>query len=149
METKMHTLEELHAHYKAVRERLNGPAPVRAPEPEIKLPVEPPAPLSPTETPVRRILSEVAKKHCVLVSDIQGRSHKKKFVWPRQEAAYRMSVELKFSLGQIGRVLGGRDHTTILHGIIRHKGRVSAAEELANFPDNFSQATCAEPNGVS
>jgi hypothetical protein len=149
METKMHTLEELHAHYKAVRERLNGPIPVRAPEPEINLPVEPPTPLSPTETPVRRILSEVAKKHCVLVSDIQGRSHKKKFVWPRQEAAYRMSIELKFSLGQIGRVLGGRDHTTILHGIIRHRGRISAAEELANFPDNFSQAACAEPTGVS
>ena len=149
METKMHTLEELHAHYKAVRERLNGPRLVVAPPAPPVEPVVVSAPILPAETPVRRILSEVAKRHCVLVSDIQGRSHKKKFVWPRQEAAYRMSVELKFSLGQIGRVLGGRDHTTILHGIIKHKGRVSAAEELANFPDNFIQATCAEPKGVS
>ena len=145
----MQTLEELHAHYKAVRERLNGPRLVVAPPAPSVEPVIVFDPILPAETPVRRILSEVAKKHCVLVSDIQGRSHKKKFVWPRQEAAYRMSIELKFSLGQIGRVLGGRDHTTILHGIIRHRGRISAAEELANFPDNFSKAACAEPKGVS
>jgi len=132
---KMTTLEELHQHYKAVRARLNGPAPVTLQKtaPMVELALEPvpkpviriviqeilPIPL----TPSQQILKDVAVKHEMMVQDIKGQSRKMKYVWARQEAAYRMSTELKFSLPKIGRQIGFRDHTTILNLIRKYKKR--------------------------
>ena len=129
----MKTLEELHAHYKAVRQRLDNPVvkkptlklvehlePIAIPEPYPQpAPVFTP-PVS-TATPARTILNEVAEKYELSVADIRGACRKNKFVRARQEAAYRLSVELKFSLSQVGRVIGNKDHTTALHAIRQHK----------------------------
>ena len=131
----MKTLEELHAHYKAVRQRLDNPVvkkptlklvehlePIAIPEPEPAPPPAPvPAPPVSTATPARAILNEVAAKYELSVADIRGACRKNKFVRARQEAAYRLSVELKFSLSQVGRVIGNKDHTTALHAIRQHK----------------------------
>lgn len=133
----MMTLEELHAHYKAVRERLNNPPPKETtvhigsfmrlgPYPD---PLDSPAPTvmpvqsveSPAETPARRILSEVADKHNMPVASFRSDSRKMPFINLRREACYRLSVELGFSLTQIGRLMGNRDHTTILNAIHMHK----------------------------
>ena len=131
----MKTLEELHAHYKAVRQRLDNPVvkkptlklvghlePIAIPEPE---PAPPPKPIFlpsvSTPTPARIILNEVAEKYELSVADIRGVCRKRKFSRARQEAAYRLSVELKFSLSQVGRMIGNKDHTTALHAIRKHK----------------------------
>ena len=113
------TLEELHAHYKAVRARIENPVSKKCipePEPEIV-----PVMFQMPATPARIILSEVSEKHGVSIEDIQGKSRLMKYVAARQEVCYRLSTELKFSLKQIGRLLGDRDHTTVLHSIRRHK----------------------------
>jgi hypothetical protein len=137
----MQTLEEMNAHYKAVRARLNaGPPPkplfIAPPEPEPEPEPEPiPEPVvvvivPPKEpvllTPVQQILKEVAEKHGVTVKDIKGKCRKLKCIRPRHEAAYRIRMEQGFSLPQIGRVLGFRDHTTILHGIRRYAKKLEA-----------------------
>jgi len=136
------TLEELHAHYKAVRSRLDGgikkepavrliyPEPAPAPYPDpldspapvavaIEAPVK--APETPAETPARKILNEVAEKHKMPVGAFRSPSRKVPFVNLRHEACYRLSMELGFSLMQIGRLMGNRDHTTVLNAIRRHK----------------------------
>jgi hypothetical protein len=122
----MHTLEELHAHYKAVRARLNGgvrkepvvrliyPDPIDVPEPVA-------APAAPTETPARRIMNEVAEKHNMPLAAFRSKSRTIPFINLRHEACYRLSTELGFSLMQIGRLMGNRDHTTVLNAIRRHK----------------------------
>jgi chromosomal replication initiation ATPase DnaA len=46
---------------------------------------------------------------------------------PRQEAMWRMRQAGKWSLPQIGRFLGERDHTTVLSGIRAHQKRLDAA----------------------
>lgn len=129
----MMTLEELHAHYKSVRERLNNTPPkkpqivsVYTPPPEKpKLEPEPLPPQEPAfsviETPLQMILREVAHKHKMTVQNLKSASRTKEYVEARQEAAYRIQKELKFSLTQIGRVLGKRDHTTILHAIKQYE----------------------------
>ena len=135
----MMTLEELHAHYKAVRSRLDGgvkkepavrliyPEPAPAPYPD---PLDSPAPVAvevlpaPTvtaETPARKILMEVADKHKMPVAAFRSQNRTMPFVNLRHEACYRLSTELGFSLMQIGRLMGNRDHTTVLNAIRRHK----------------------------
>lgn len=132
----MMTLEELHAHYKAVRARLDKPAkkepavrliyPEPAPEP-FKDPLDsaPPAPVveapAPIETPARKILMEVAEKHGMPVTVFRNKSRKLNHVRCRQEACFRMKQDLGFSLSQIGRLMGHQDHTTVLHAIRQYK----------------------------
>jgi hypothetical protein len=133
----MMTLEELHAHYKAVRARLNNPPKREAvvhlirPEPTsapYSDPLDGPAPTpsakppeAPAETPARKILMEVAEKHNMPVAAFRSPSRKVPFVNLRHEACYRLSTELGFSLSQIGRLMGNRDHTTVMNAIRRHK----------------------------
>ena len=127
----MMTLEELHAHYKAVRARLdNGPVKetnvhvgpfmrLKGPYPD---PLDSPAPApAPAETPARKILMEVAEKHKMPVASFRSKSRTMPFINLRHEACYRLSTELGFSLMQIGRLMGNRDHTTVLNAIRRHK----------------------------
>jgi hypothetical protein len=130
----MMTLEELHAHYKAVRARLDKPQkkepavrliyPEPMPEPypdPLDAPAPVAAPVAPAETPARKILMEVADKHKMPVTAFRSPSRKMPFVKLRREACYRLSTELKFSLSQIGRLMGNQDHTTVLHSIRQHK----------------------------
>ncbi|MBA2677823.1 MAG: chromosomal replication initiator protein DnaA, partial [Ktedonobacteraceae bacterium] len=47
---------------------------------------------------------------------VRGKQRDRDIVWPRQVAMYLMREETTASLLQIGAALGGRDHTTIMHG---------------------------------
>jgi chromosomal replication initiator protein len=49
--------------------------------------------------------------------ELAGRSRTKEVVIPRQVAMYLLRTETDASLLEIGAELGGRDHTTVLHGI--------------------------------
>jgi hypothetical protein len=151
MEIEMQTLEELHAHYMAVRARLNGGKPkltlVKPVEKTPSGPYEEPAAeknIKPIpvavihmpriaimpETPAQTILREVAEKHNMSVKQIQSASRTKAYVGARQEASYRLNTELGFSLKQIGNMLGRRDHTTILHAINRYKKNLAEDREV-------------------
>jgi hypothetical protein len=57
----------------------------------------------------------VCEHYSVTPDDIQGKSRTQKLVKPRQRWAYLAYEVLKLSYPQIGRYLGGRDHTTTLH----------------------------------
>ncbi len=45
-----------------------------------------------------------------------GRDRSRKIALPRQIAMYLLREEAHISLPQIGEVLGGRDHTTVMYG---------------------------------
>jgi len=63
----------------------------------------------------RRIISVVAKTFRVKTKDLCGKTRKKEITLARHIAAYLLRRELEMPLQQIGRLLGGRDHTTIMH----------------------------------
>jgi hypothetical protein len=72
------------------------------------------------------ILAQVAAKYGMEVSDLTGNSRIFKVARSRHEAAYRLRREVMIlgspmSFPQIGIVLGGRDHSTIIRGIQRHE----------------------------
>lgn len=141
----MHTIEELHAHYMAVRRRLNT-APVKhKPKPQVKIidireaaekaeQRRKEAALAEEKAAIQRIygdflvgpskyrqkIMEVAKKHEMGVEQMLGLSRKQSFVNARHEAMYELHL-MGLSLPMIGRMMGRRDHTTVLHGIRRYK----------------------------
>lgn len=75
---------------------------------------------------VAAILVEVAAKYGVTVLDIKSARRTRKLIIPRHEVCWRARHETLLSLPQIGRQLGGRDHTTILSGIRAHARRIGA-----------------------
>ncbi len=66
-----------------------------------------------------QIIDEVALHFGVQVSALQGRSRSQAIARPRQIAMYLIRKETGESLPRIGKLLGGRDHTTILYGCDR------------------------------
>ncbi len=62
------------------------------------------------------ILDTVATFYAVTVDDIVGRDRTKEIIMPRQMAMYLVREETDASLPEIGQLLGGRDHTTVMHG---------------------------------
>jgi chromosomal replication initiator protein len=63
------------------------------------------------------VLDSVVRYYKVTHQDLTGRSRKRDVTTPRQVAMYLLREETEASLVDIGRALGGRDHTTILHGV--------------------------------
>lgn len=66
-----------------------------------------------------RIVEEVAHHFGVGIPALQGRSRSRTVARPRQIAMYLIREETGTSLPQIGALLGGRDHTTVLYGCER------------------------------
>ncbi len=78
--------------------------------------------LIPWPNTMAEITSETAAKHGVTVEALKGPKAARAVSWPRQEAMWLMR-EAGFSLNQIGRYLGGRDHATVLYGARTHLAR--------------------------
>ena len=62
------------------------------------------------------ILQEVAGYYSMDLRIIQGRGRSRNVVLPRQVAMYLLREETDMSLVDIGGMLGGRDHTTVMYG---------------------------------
>lgn len=63
-----------------------------------------------------RIVEVIAKFYNVSEKEMRGRGRAKDIVVPRQVAMYIIRHETDRSLADIGAELGGRDHTTVIHG---------------------------------
>lgn len=68
----------------------------------------------------KAIIAEAAVRHGLSIAEIVGSSRSRWIAWPRFEAIYNLRKELGWSLPQIGRRMGDRDHTTVLHALRRY-----------------------------
>ena len=68
-----------------------------------------------TLSPIQ-IVEGVAAFYNISIDDILGRERSKELALQRQVAMYLIRQETEASLPQIGDMLGGRDHTTIIYG---------------------------------
>jgi chromosomal replication initiator protein len=64
-----------------------------------------------------RILETVARYYAVAQRDLTGKGRTRDLVIPRQVAMYIMREETDRPLADIGEALGGRDHSTVMHGV--------------------------------
>ncbi len=80
-------------------------------------------------TPVQ-IMEEVALHFDLEVAALKGHSRRRVVARPRQVAMYLIREETSASLPQIGDLLGGRDHSTILYGYERIADLIEKDMEL-------------------
>lgn len=81
----------------------------------------------PARSTAKRIIAQVAEQHGLTAAELLGATRVRSIAYARQEAMWRISRELGRSLPEIGRMMGGRDHTTVLHGIRAHERRLAEA----------------------
>ncbi|MBD5641935.1 MAG: hypothetical protein HDQ91_05910 [Desulfovibrio sp.] len=62
-------------------------------------------------------LLRVAAKMGIRPADITGKSRRQEFVIARQAAMYICRLKFGLSYPELGRIFGGRDHATVMHGI--------------------------------
>jgi chromosomal replication initiator protein len=74
-----------------------------------------------------KIVAEVAEKHGLTVADLKGPSQRHAIAHPRQEAMWRLYMTGRYSYPAIGRLLGGRDHSTVMLGARKHDAKVRAS----------------------
>lgn len=89
------------------------------------------------------IIREVHKYYSIPVEDLLGKKRVKEIVVPRQVAMYLLRHEANLSFPDIGKCMGGKDHSTIMHGVKKIEGDVSQnpiiKEDLANLKEKIFQ----------
>lgn len=78
----------------------------------------------------KRLLSGINHYFNIRMDEIIGPRRQKELVLPRQIAMYLMYEECKIPMEKIGQILGGRDHTTVLHGIDKIKEAITRDREI-------------------
>lgn len=139
----MHSKYDWIAHYKAVQRRIAlaakkevQPARFRLAATRYDEPIGPPRVVFVTPLPekprppasARKIMAEVAREFNVSMDDLTGQRRFSTLTAPRMKTYYRLKEETKLSLPQIGKLLGGRDHTTVLYGYRKFKRMLEAGE---------------------
>ena len=76
--------------------------------------------LSPQQRPIDyspdAIMEAVAQEYNITVSELKGPRRTRRISVPRQVAMYLLRDTAQLSFPQIGEFLGGRDHSTVMHG---------------------------------
>lgn len=87
------------------------------------------------------IIQQVCKHYGVSESDVLGRSRKREYVNARQVIIYLAQKHTKMPANRIGKLIGGRDHSTVIHSceqVDNHlKTDKSFADDIASIERSF------------
>jgi len=93
------------------------------------------------------ILAAVARYYHVSEDDLRGKARDKRVVLPRQVTMYMLREETELPLVEVGRLLGGRDHTTVMHSVEKVGDEVTnggpVAKDLTALRESIYSATAA------
>jgi len=92
-------------------------------------------PGQPKEVTPALIINVVAEHFGVTADDIISKKRNSEFVLPRQVVMYLCRELTATSLTQVAKILGKKDHTTIIHGIDKISAEIITNEELKNKID--------------
>ena len=93
------------------------------------------SPNSVTEVTPEQIIKVVSEHFGITPGDIVAQKRSKELVFARQIAMYLCGNMTNESLQNIGKALGGRDHTTIIHGTKKIVSTLEKDETLRNTID--------------
>ncbi len=71
------------------------------------------------------------------VAQIKGERRNKTVVWPRQILMYLLRIDMRLPQEEVGRLIGGRDHTTVIHATEKIKLELEKNEQLRSQVDNL------------
>lgn len=78
----------------------------------------------------KKVISVICSYFNLSLKDLTGPKRQKELVLPRHLTMYILSDELKLTVEKIGQLLGGRDHTTVMHGRDRIKRLINVDREV-------------------
>ena len=85
------------------------------------------------------IIAVVAASYGVSLTDMEGPSRREPLVTARQIAMYLIRTLTELSLPKIGKQLGGRDHSTVLHGVNKIIKLIKADPQFAHRINDLSR----------
>lgn len=91
----------------------------------------------------QRILSEVAGYYGLAVEDLMTRNRRRAVSVPRQVAMYLLIHEIGLPPTHVGRLLGGRDHSTVIHGAGKINGEMNEDNSLRHDVQAIKEAIFA------
>lgn len=91
------------------------------------------APKTKHELTADGILKLVALQFNVRTADLKSDKRIRKLSMPRQICMYLLRKHLLMSYPEIGKFMGGKDHTTILHGVSKIAERQRTDSEILNY----------------
>ena len=97
------------------------------------------SPNTPKEITPQLILDVVAEHFHVSADDIISSKRQSEIVMPRQIVMYLCRDMAGISLKSIGKFLGGRDHTTIIHGADKIAAEMEKSESLCSTIDTIKK----------
>ena len=89
---------------------------------------------------VEEIQRKVSDYYNIRLSDIIGPKRLRSYARPRQVAMYLCKQLTSRSLPEIGRRFGGRDHTTVMHGVKRIEELKGTDGQIAEDVENLRRA---------
>lgn len=92
-------------------------------------------PNKPKEITPNLIISVVAEHFGVKPEDIVSKKRNSEFVLPRQVVMYLCRELTNVSQINIGKILGKKDHTTVIHGVKKIEAEMQNSEEFRNKID--------------
>ena len=109
------------------QEKIAPPPPKRKPDP--------------SKRPLGVLLEVMSERLGIPEDEIRGPSRKRLHAYARFAVSLIAHDDMRMSLSQIGRLLGDRDHTTVLHGIRAAKKRnmISSSERREIMEEVFSR----------
>lgn len=86
------------------------------------------------------LIVDVVSEMCnVSPQDINGKSRKKEFTQARQIAMYLISRHTQMPASRIGRLIGGRDHSTVIHSCKKVENEVRSNGALKELIDKIDK----------
>lgn len=76
------------------------------------------------------VIREIHKYYHIAIEDLLGPKRNKELVLPRHVTMYLLRHECNMSFPEIGRIMGGKDHSTIMHGCKKIESSVSTDSRL-------------------
>lgn len=97
----------------------------------------------------QEVIAYVAEYYLLSIGDLKGSSRSRRLARPRQIACYVMRcVCPHLSFPAIGRLLGGRDHTTVLHAVSKVSDLMAVDAEIecdvADILAHFHRSTASD-----
>ncbi|TSC66532.1 MAG: dnaA [Candidatus Berkelbacteria bacterium Gr01-1014_85] len=96
----------------------------------------------------QRIIQLVAEHFEIKQEEVIGSRRYKELVYPRQLIMYLMRHELSYSYPKIGQELGGKDHTTIMHGVEKIEKEIARNSSIQSDLNKIKEKLHNRPGNV-
>ncbi|MBU4421880.1 chromosomal replication initiator protein DnaA [Candidatus Parcubacteria bacterium] len=88
----------------------------------------------------KHLINTICDFYNLDTDELFGKTREQRVAWPRQVLMYLMREELNFSFPTIGKEVGGKDHTTVMHACSKIKkameGNVQLKQDLETLKQN-------------